>query len=58
VLSWALILAAGNRLFGIRGGILANWGADFGFTGAPTLATIGGAGFTWILRHSASSSAG
>lgn len=38
------ILAAGIG-FGIRGGILANWGADFGFTGAQ-LGEIGGAGFT------------
>ncbi|MBI3417768.1 MAG: MFS transporter [Verrucomicrobia bacterium] len=38
------ILAAGIG-FGIRGGILANWGADFGFTGAQ-LGAIGGAGFT------------
>jgi MFS family permease len=38
------ILAAGVG-FGIRGGILANWAADFGFTGAQ-LGAIGGAGFT------------
>ena len=38
------ILAAGIG-FGIRGGILANWAADFGFTGAQ-LGAIGGAGFT------------
>src|ERR1043165_8403737 len=38
------ILAAGIG-FGIRGGILANWGADFGFT-AGQLGDIGGAGFT------------
>src|SRR6266436_5384263 len=38
------IFAAGIG-FGIRGGILANWGADFGFTGAQ-LGDIGGAGFT------------
>jgi MFS family permease len=38
------ILAAGIG-FGIRGGILANWGADFGFTGGQ-LGAIGGAGFT------------
>src|SRR5881394_1881681 len=38
------ILAAGVG-FGIRGGILANWGADFGFTGAQ-LGDINGAGFT------------
>jgi MFS family permease len=46
-LLWAgflAILAAGVG-FGIRGGILANWGADFGFTGAQ-LGNIGGAGFT------------
>src|SRR4029079_11495756 len=46
-LLWAgfmAILAAGIG-FGIRGGILANWGADFGFTGAQ-LGDIGGAGFT------------
>ena len=38
------ILAAGIG-FGIRGGILVNWAADFGFTGAQ-LGAIGGAGFT------------
>jgi MFS family permease len=41
---FAAILAAGIG-FGIRGGILANWAADFGFTGAQ-LGDIGGAGFT------------
>ena len=40
------ILAAGIG-FGIRGGILANWAADFGFTGAQ-LGDIGGAGFTGV----------
>jgi MFS family permease len=46
-LLWAgfmAILAAGMG-FGIRGGILANWSAEFGFTGAQ-LGMIGGAGFT------------
>jgi MFS family permease len=46
-LLWAgfmAILAAGVG-FGIRGGILANWGAEFGFTGAQ-LGDIGAAGFT------------
>lgn len=46
-LLWAgftAILAAGVG-FGIRGGIFANWAADFGFTGAQ-LGAIGGAGFT------------
>src|SRR6187455_2484167 len=46
-LLWAgflAILAAGIG-FGIRGGILANWGADFGFTGQQ-LGAINGAGFT------------
>ncbi|MEK9948793.1 MAG: MFS transporter [Verrucomicrobiales bacterium] len=46
-LLWAgfvAILAAGVG-FGIRGGILANWGADFGFN-ASQLGAIGGAGFT------------
>jgi MFS family permease len=46
-LLWAgflAILAAGIG-FGIRGGILANWALDFGFTGAQ-LGAIGGAGFT------------
>src|SRR6266404_2613942 len=38
------ILAAGVG-FGIRGGILANWGAAFGFT-AQQLGDINGAGFT------------
>ncbi|NBR87566.1 MAG: MFS transporter [Verrucomicrobia bacterium] len=38
------ILAAGVG-FAIRGGIFANWGADFGFTGAQ-LGAIGGAGFS------------
>jgi MFS family permease len=38
------ILAAGIG-FGIRGGILANWAAEFGFTGAQ-LGDIGGASFT------------
>jgi MFS family permease len=38
------ILAAGVG-FGIRGGIFANWAAEFGFTGAQ-LGAIGGAGFT------------
>src|SRR4029450_12141467 len=38
------ILAAGVG-FGIRGGILANWGAEFGFTGLE-LGKINGAGFT------------
>jgi MFS family permease len=46
-LLWAgfmAILAAGIG-FGVRGGILANWGAEFGFTGAE-LGDIGGAGLT------------
>lgn len=46
-LLWAgfvAILAAGVG-FGIRGGILANWSSDFGFSGAQ-LGAIGGAGFT------------
>ena len=46
-LFWAgflAILAAGIGA-GVRGGILANWAADFGFTGAQ-LGAIGGAGFT------------
>src|ERR671918_2147610 len=46
-LLWAgflAILAAGIG-FGIRGGILANWAADYGFTGAQ-LGAIGGAGFS------------
>ncbi len=44
VAGFLAILAAGIG-FGIRGGILANWAADFGFTGAQ-LGAIGGAGFT------------
>lgn len=46
-LLWAGFLAifAAGIGFGVRGGILANWGADFGFTGAQ-LGAIGGAGFT------------
>src|SRR5258706_2126916 len=40
---FAAILAAGIG-FGIRGGILANWGSDFGFTAAQ-LGDINGAGF-------------
>src|SRR5262245_55067928 len=46
-LLWAgflAILATGIG-FGIRGGILANWAAEFGFTGAQ-LGAIGGAGLT------------
>ncbi len=46
-LLWAgfmAILAAGLG-FGVRGGILANWGAEFGFTGTE-LGQITGAGFT------------
>jgi MFS family permease len=46
-LLWAgflAILAAGIG-FGIRGGILANWKGEFGFTDAQ-LGAIGGAGFT------------
>src|SRR5215212_7194445 len=46
-LLWAgflAILATGIGA-GVRGGILANWAADFGFTGAQ-LGAIGGAGFT------------
>jgi MFS family permease len=46
-LLWAgflAILAAGVG-FGVRGGILADWGAEFGFTGAE-LGAITGAGFT------------
>lgn len=46
-LLWAgfmAILAAGVG-FGIRGGILANWGAEFGFN-ATQLGDINGAGFT------------
>jgi MFS family permease len=38
------IFAAGFG-FAVRGGIFANWGAQFGFTGAQ-LGAIGGAGFT------------
>jgi fucose permease len=38
------ILAAGVG-FAIRGGIIDNWGSEFGFTGAQ-LGAIGGAGFT------------
>src|SRR6266566_7011869 len=41
---FAAILAAGIG-FSIRGGILANWGSDFGFTAAQ-LGDINGAGFT------------
>jgi MFS family permease len=41
---FAAILAAGIG-FGIRGGIFANWAAEFGFTGGQ-LGAIGGAGFT------------
>src|SRR4249919_3224274 len=44
VAGFMAILAAGIG-FGIRGGILANWAAEFGFTGAQ-LGAIGGAGFT------------
>ena len=46
-LLWAGFLAilASGIGFGIRGGILATWAADFGFTGAQLVA-IGGAGFT------------
>ena len=46
-LLWAgfmAILAAGIG-FGIRGGILDNWGREYGFTAAQ-LGAIGGAGFT------------
>lgn len=46
-LLWAgftAILAAGVG-FGVRGGILANWGAEFGFTGTE-LGSISGAGLT------------
>lgn len=46
-LLWAgfvAILAAGVG-FGVRGGIFANWAADFGFSAAQ-LGAIGGAGFT------------
>ena len=41
---FAAILAAGVGA-GVRGGILANWGKDFGFTGGE-LGAIGGSGFT------------
>ncbi len=44
VAGFMAILAAGIG-FGIRGGILANWAAEFGFTGAQ-LGDIGGASFT------------
>src|SRR4249919_2163699 len=44
VAGFMAILAAGIG-FAIRGGILANWAAEFGFTGAQ-LGAIGGAGFT------------
>jgi len=46
-LMWAgflAILAAGVG-FGVRGGILAHWGGEFGFT-SKELGDIGGAGFT------------
>src|SRR5438045_1008966 len=46
-LLWAgflAILAAGVG-FAIRGGILSNWGAEYGFTGAE-LGQIAGGGFT------------
>lgn len=46
-LMWAgflAILAAGIG-FGVRGGIMAHWGAEFGFT-AKELGDIGGSGFT------------
>ena len=46
-LLWAgfmAILAAGVG-FAIRGGILDNWGGEYGFT-ASQLGVIGGAGFT------------
>jgi MFS family permease len=46
-LLWAgffAILAAGVG-FGVRGGIVSNWSADFGFTGSQ-LGAIGGAGFS------------
>src|ERR1700740_2652794 len=46
-LLWAgsmAILAAGVG-FAVRGGIFANWGSEFGFTGAQ-LGAIGGAGFS------------
>lgn len=41
---FAAIFAAGVG-FGVRGGILANWGAEFGFTGTE-LGAITGAGLT------------
>lgn len=46
-LLWAGFLAifAAGIGFGVRGGILANWAAEFGFTGSQ-LGAIGGAGFT------------
>jgi MFS family permease len=46
-LLWAGFLAifAAGIGAGVRGGILANWASDFGFTGAQ-LGAIGGAGFT------------
>src|SRR5258706_3866966 len=46
-LLWAgfvAILATGVG-FGVRGGILANWGSEFGFTGSE-LGAITGAGLT------------
>jgi MFS family permease len=44
IASFTAILAAGVG-FGIRGGILLNWGSEFGFT-ATQLGAIGGAGFS------------
>ncbi len=46
-LLWAGFMAifAAGMGFGIRGGILDNWGAEFGFT-ATQLGAIAGAGFT------------
>ena len=44
IASFTAILAAGVG-FGIRGGILLNWGTEFGFT-ATQLGAIGGAGFS------------
>src|SRR4030095_16497691 len=46
-LLWAGFLAifAAGIGAGVRGGILANWGAEFGFTAAQ-LGAINGAGFT------------
>lgn len=41
---WVAILASSVG-FGIRGGILASWGTEFGFTGAR-LGAISGAGFS------------